>query len=63
MNLQGLNLSIDLFGQDVKLLQSDLQQLGLQIADGEIQKSAFGQDTLDSVCNSRNEMGLQANVT
>ena len=40
-----------------------VSDVSLQIADGEIQKSAFGQDTLDSVCNSRNEMGLQANVT
>src|SRR5262245_13868322 len=60
MNLQGRNLSINLAGQDVRLLQSELQQLGFQIPDNELQKSAFGQGTLAAVTQFQNQNKLQA---
>lgn len=58
MNLQGRHLFITLLGQDVQLLQSELQQLGFKIPDDELQKLAFGKGTLDAVPLFQKQNGL-----
>src|SRR5262252_7939298 len=49
MNLQGRNLSIEMHGEDVKLLQSDLCQLNYTISTREIERRFFGNDTRSAV--------------
>jgi peptidoglycan hydrolase-like protein with peptidoglycan-binding domain len=49
MNLQGRNLSVDTHGEDVRLLQSELRQLGFDISDEEVQQAFFGAGTHEAV--------------
>lgn len=49
MRLQGRNLSIEMRGEDVKLLHSELHQLGYDIKDTEVQESSFGLTTQKAV--------------
>jgi hypothetical protein len=41
MNLQGRDLSIGMQGDDVRLLQSELRQLALDVPDNEFQEAVF----------------------
>ncbi|MEP6913861.1 MAG: peptidoglycan-binding protein, partial [bacterium] len=58
MNLQDRNLSRGIQGEDVKLLQSELRQLGHEIADAEVAKSLFGETTLRAVIEFQKSHGL-----
>jgi peptidoglycan hydrolase-like protein with peptidoglycan-binding domain len=49
MNLQGRNRSIGMRGEDIKLLQSELRQLALDIPDEEAQEAFFGPGTRAAV--------------
>lgn len=49
MNLQGRNLSSGMQGEDVKLLQSELRQLGYTISDEEFQAGIFKGTTQEAV--------------
>lgn len=49
MQLQGRNLSIEMRGEDVKLLQSELRQLGHTLPSEEVEKSYFGKATRKAV--------------
>ena len=55
MNLQGRNLEINMRGDDVALLQSELRQLGSQIADP---PGMFGSTTLLAVERFQTERGI-----
>ena len=58
MKLQGRNLSIDLNGEDVKLLHNELKQLGYNILDEEVQKKLFGNSTQQVVLEFQKAEGL-----
>ena len=45
MKLQGRNLSLQMSGEDVKLLHQELQQLGYKIDQAEVSENYFGQST------------------
>jgi len=45
MKLQGRDLSIKMQGEDVKLLHTELRQIGYTIPDEEVQQSVFGKGT------------------
>jgi peptidoglycan hydrolase-like protein with peptidoglycan-binding domain len=49
MQLQGRNLSIEMQGDDIRLLQSELRQLALDIPDEESQEAFFGPGTREVV--------------
>jgi peptidoglycan hydrolase-like protein with peptidoglycan-binding domain len=49
MNLQGRDLSIEMQGEDVRLLQSELRQLSFDIPDEEAQEAFFGPGTRAAV--------------
>jgi hypothetical protein len=49
MELQGRNLSTGLQGDDVKLLQTELQKLGYELPETERQRATFGEKTRDIV--------------
>jgi len=51
MNLQGRDLKLDLSGDDVRLLHSELAQLGLAVPDAERLRAFFGPGTRDAVIN------------
>jgi peptidoglycan hydrolase-like protein with peptidoglycan-binding domain len=62
MKLQRRNLSLQVpavQGDDVKLLQSELQQLGYPIAPNELGSSSFGQATLQAVIDFQTRHGLE----
>ncbi len=49
MNLQGRELTVDLQGRDVALLQRELRDLGLTIPDDELGRQFFGEATVRAV--------------
>ncbi len=49
MKLQGRNLSLDLSGDDVRLLQKELMIIGFPIPDNELREGVFGKGTLKAV--------------
>lgn len=49
MKLQGRNLAIQMHGEDVKLLQTDLHQLGYTISQDELGGSFFASTTQQAV--------------
>jgi peptidoglycan hydrolase-like protein with peptidoglycan-binding domain len=59
MKLAGRNLSVDLQGDDVALLHTELTAIGLAIPPGEVAKKAFGQGTLSAVQQFQKQVGLQ----
>ena len=60
MNLLDRILSIDMQGDDVKLLHSELRQLSFAIFDNELQESYFGNDTPETVQVFQRMNGLLA---
>src|SRR6185369_10266885 len=58
MKLQDRNLSQGINGDDVKLLQKELRQLGLVIADAEVAKNFFGETTRQAVVDFQKAHGL-----
>src|SRR5207245_3417371 len=64
MKLQGRNLSLQtpplspLQGDDVKLLQSELQQLGFDIPAAEVASQSFGEATFAAVIEFQGKNGL-----
>ena len=61
MKLQGRNLSIEMQGEDVKLLHSELKMLDLFIADDELSKSFFGGTTREAVMKFQKNSGIEPN--
>lgn len=59
MKLQGRNLSIQTKGEDVKLLHSELRQLGHTIPAKEVQETFFGKDTQQVVLKFQKVEGLE----
>src|SRR6185503_4365119 len=49
MNLQGRNLSMEMQGDDVRLLHSELVQLGFDIPAAERRRALFGEGTRNAV--------------
>ena len=45
MKLQGRNVSLQMSGEDVKLLHQELQQLGYTIDQAEVSQNYFGKST------------------
>jgi peptidoglycan hydrolase-like protein with peptidoglycan-binding domain len=60
MNLSGRNLSVDLQGDDVALLQTELTAIGLSIPPAEVAKKAFAAGTLAAVQKFQKSQGLEA---
>lgn len=58
MKLQGRNISSGMQGDDVKLLQAELQQLGYAVPTTELASAVFGAGTYDAVGSfqSKNEL-------
>src|SRR3569832_2087994 len=61
MNLQGRDLSLGMQGEDVRLLQSELRQLGYEISDQEFQDGLFRGDTERAVREFQKKHGLEVN--
>src|SRR6267378_3774631 len=59
MNLQGRDLKLDLTGDDVRLLHTELAQLGLGVPDDEIQRAVFGKGTREAVARFQKEHSLE----
>ena len=59
MKLQGRNLSVNLQGADVALLQQELRQLNLTIPDDEARRSFFGPVTLRAVQEFQQKHALE----
>ena len=59
MKLQGRNLSIRMTGEDIKLLQSELAQLGYTIPADEVEKAFFGKVTRQVVLEFQKAEGLE----
>jgi peptidoglycan hydrolase-like protein with peptidoglycan-binding domain len=59
MNLQGRNLSVDVQGEDVRLLQSELRQLGFNVPASELQEAFFGPGTHEAVVRFKERLGLE----
>jgi peptidoglycan hydrolase-like protein with peptidoglycan-binding domain len=59
MNLQGRDLKLDLSGDDVRLLHTELAQLGLAAPDAERQRALFGPGTRDLVLRFQRENRLE----
>jgi peptidoglycan hydrolase-like protein with peptidoglycan-binding domain len=60
MKLQNRNLNVGLKGSDVKLLQSELAQIGFVIAGDEIADQLFGKSTDNAVRSFQEKRGLKA---
>src|SRR5216684_388429 len=58
MNLQGRDLRQDLNGNDVRLLHSELIQLGLTIPDAELQRGLFGPGTREIILNFQKQHSI-----
>jgi len=58
MKLQGRNLSSGMHGDEMKLLQRELQQLGYPVPTAEIASASFGANTYDAVCSFQAKNGL-----
>jgi hypothetical protein len=58
MKLQSRNLSVQMQGEDVKLLQSELRQLGFTIPAEEIEWKTFGLGTHQAVVELQKKHGL-----
>ena len=58
MKLQGRNLTPDMHGADVRLLQLELRLLDLEIPDEEVIDNRFGEGTQESVRQFQEEFGL-----
>jgi len=61
MNLQERNLSIELQGEDVQLLHSELQSLAYDISQDEIEQSLFGPVTHEAILDFQRKHGLKPN--
>lgn len=61
MNLTGRNLAIDLTGDDVMQLHSELRRLGQPIPDDELRQSSFGPSTREAVLAFQRAHGLPEN--
>ena len=59
MQLQGRNLFLRTDGEDVALLQRELQQLGFTIAESEVTRRFFGESTRAAVILFQQQQGLQ----
>jgi peptidoglycan hydrolase-like protein with peptidoglycan-binding domain len=59
MKLQGRNLSIEMQGEDVKLLHTELRQIGYTISNEEVQKTFFGRGTRQVVLEFKKAEGLE----
>ncbi|GHO97434.1 hypothetical protein KSF_074820 [Reticulibacter mediterranei] len=59
MNLQGRDLKLDLSGDDVRLLHSELVPLGLPIPDDEQQRAFFGKGTHEAVARFQKEHRIE----
>jgi hypothetical protein len=60
MNLSGRDLHKELSGDDVKLLQSELAQLGFKISADETARAIFAGSTTDAVVDFQKQHGLDA---
>lgn len=58
MNLQGRNLSAELRGDDVRLLQSELGRLAYSLPPGELAAAVFGPATLNAVKDFQKQHNL-----
>jgi peptidoglycan hydrolase-like protein with peptidoglycan-binding domain len=58
MNLQGRDLQLNLNGNDVQLLHTELAQIGLPVPDDERQRDFFGQGTHDAIIRFQQEHRL-----
>lgn len=61
MNLQERNLSIDMQGEDVQLLHSELQSLGYDVPREEIARRFFGPATHEAVLDFQRKHGPEPN--
>ncbi|MGJ0506828.1 MAG: neuraminidase-like domain-containing protein [Methylocystis sp.] len=61
MNLSGRDLHRELFGDDVKQLQSELAQLGFRISADEMGRGMFAGSTADAVISFQKQQGLDSN--
>src|SRR5215204_7469922 len=59
MKLRGRNLSIGMQGDDVRLLHTELRQLGLAVRDDELREARFGESTRDAVSRLQEKNGLR----
>ncbi len=59
MNLKGRDLKLDLSGDDVRLLHSELAQIGLPVPDTEWQRATFGQGMREAVSRFKKEHQLE----
>lgn len=59
MRLQGRNLSVRMQGEDVALLQRELQRLGFAIAESQVTSRFSGDSTLAAVRLFQEQQGLQ----
>jgi peptidoglycan hydrolase-like protein with peptidoglycan-binding domain len=60
MQLQGRNLSVQMEGEDVKLLQRELRLLGFDILEDEVARTYFGRTTLEAVKAFQQRHNLEA---
>lgn len=59
MNLQGRHLTVQMRGEDIKLLQSELARLGHEIPAEEVGRSFFGKGTRKAVLDFQRRHNLQ----
>ncbi|MCI0723916.1 MAG: peptidoglycan-binding protein, partial [Acidobacteria bacterium] len=58
MELHGRNLSVEMQGEDIRLLQSELQQLGYNLPSKETEEALFGEATYEAVRDFQRTRGL-----
>jgi peptidoglycan hydrolase-like protein with peptidoglycan-binding domain len=63
MNLQGRDLKLDLTGDDVRLLHTELAQIKIAVPDAERQKALFGPGTRDVILQFQKQVGLPTTGT
>ena len=61
MNLQNRNLTLETHGDDVRLLHTELRQLGFNIRARETQGGVFGESTYQAVIDFQRTRGLRPN--
>ena len=59
MNLHGRNLSINMKGEDMKVLHGELRKLGYTIPDDELAEQRFGQETRKAARDFQKQRGLE----
>jgi peptidoglycan hydrolase-like protein with peptidoglycan-binding domain len=57
---QGSNLSVGMYGEEVKLLHGNLRQLGFDIPTAEVDRELFGPATREAVQECQEQLGLPA---